>query len=71
MIVTDDMVVYNEMMEDAREGLEARFNYAMISNNKIEAHEVLKELMEYRLVNADDERCSINTTMFKNTIISF
>ena len=64
----EDIVLYHECEDEMRQKLEYSFNYYMNKGEKESAHEVLKSLMKYRLVDKDDPRCSTSTKIFGNDV---
>lgn len=63
-----EIVEYQEFAESIRDSLEQQYQYHMFTGNKIEAHEVLKNLMKYRLIPEDDPRVSVKTKIFEPDI---
>ena len=59
-----EVVEYQEFAEEIRQQLENTYQYCMMMGDKIGAHEAVKSLMEYRLIEKDDPRVSVKTKLF-------
>lgn len=59
-----DIFDYKELEDSLRDSLESEFNYHMVLGDYNRAHEILLNLMEYKLIPSDDPRCSPKTKIF-------
>lgn len=58
---------YQEFANQMRENLEATYNYCMMSMDKLGAHEAVKTMMEYGLIDKSDPRVSTKTKIFEGS----
>ncbi|MBR1453991.1 MAG: hypothetical protein IJ593_05045 [Lachnospiraceae bacterium] len=61
-----NMQEYENLRNEYREQLEARYNFYMGSGDTESAHSVLKELMKYSLIDKNDKRTLNKTKLFGN-----
>lgn len=55
---------YKEFAEEMRMTLESQFNYQIMTGDKIGAHDTVKRMMEYGIIDKDDARCQPGCPMF-------
>lgn len=62
--MNNEIQEYKEFAEEMRQTLESQFNYQIMTGDKIGAHETVKKMMEYGVIDKDDARCQPGCPMF-------
>ena len=62
--MNSEILEYNEIAEEMRQTLESQFNYQIMTGDKIGAHETVKKMMEYGVIDKNDPRCQPGCPMF-------
>ena len=59
-----EVVEYEQFEDEMRASLEQQYQYNMLIGDRVSAHEILKTLMEYRLIPESDPRTKTDTKVF-------
>ena len=59
-----EVIEYNDLRNELLEFLEQQYNYNMLIGEKSAAHENVKTMMEYCLIDRNDPRTSVKTKLF-------